>query len=131
MDLWVVNDESRRSKMGNFWGRSSTRSARIRGVLASPRRLSAHGVGPDGRRSRAQIKPFGVGRITARVIGAVPGRASRDGLGSWRSRGDAYGQWSQFTQQSQGDERPGKILRSESLKLQDRLRRQRHRDERG
>jgi hypothetical protein len=107
--------------MRNFWGRCilgapsrqlpcawlpSTRGApdpRCFGLAREcrPRRLSAHGVGPDGRRPRAQIKPFGVGRMTARAIRAVPGRASRDGLGSWRSRGDAYGQWSQFTQQSQ------------------------------
>ena len=63
------------------------------GVLASrasagQRRLSARGVEPAGRGSRPGIRPFGVGRMTARAIGAVPRRASRDGLGSWRSRRD-------------------------------------------
>ncbi len=62
------------------------------GVLASrasagQRRLSAQGLEPGGRGSRPGIRPFGVGRMSARAIGVVPGRASRDG-GSWRSRGD-------------------------------------------
>jgi hypothetical protein len=48
------------------------------GVLASrasagQRRLSARGVEPAGRGSRPGIRPFGVGRMTARAIGAVPG----------------------------------------------------------
>ena len=63
------------------------------GVLASrasagQKRLSARGVEPAGRGSRPGIRPFGVGRMNARAIGAGPRRASRDGLGSWRSRRD-------------------------------------------
>jgi hypothetical protein len=78
MDLWVVKYASRRSRIGDFSGDSSVRGARIRGVLAShasagQRGLSAQGVEPDGRGFTAGIRPFGVGRMTARAIGAVPG----------------------------------------------------------
>jgi len=87
MDLWVVKYASRRSRIGDFSGDSSVRCARIRGirgVLAShasagQRGLSAQGVEPDGRGSRPGIRPFGIDRMTARAIGAVPGRTSRDG----------------------------------------------------
>ena len=84
MDLWVVKYGSRRSRIGDFSGDSSVRGARIRGVLASQasagqRGLSAQGVEPDGRGIGAGITPFGVGRMSARAIGAVPGRTSRDG----------------------------------------------------
>jgi hypothetical protein len=84
MDLWVVKYASRRSGIGDFSGDSSVRGARIRDVLASQasagqRGLWAQGVGPDGRGFAAGIRPFGVGRMTARAIGAVPGRTSRDG----------------------------------------------------
>jgi hypothetical protein len=85
MDLWVVKYGSRRSRIGDFSGDSSVRGARIQGVLASrtsvgQRRMSAQGVEPDGRGSRPRIRrPFGIGRMIARAIGAVLGRASRDG----------------------------------------------------
>ena len=84
MGLWVVKYASRRSKIGEFSGDSSVRGARIRGVLASrpsagQRRLSARGVEPGGREARPGIRPFGIGRMAARAIGAVPGRTSRDG----------------------------------------------------
>jgi hypothetical protein len=84
MDVWVVKYASRRSRIGDFSGDSSVRGARIRGVLASQasagqRGLSAQGVEPDGREFAAGIRPFGVGRMTALAIGAVPGRTSRDG----------------------------------------------------
>ncbi len=84
MDLWVVKYASRRSRIGDFSGDSLVRGARIRGVLAShanagQRGLSAQGVEPDGRWVAAGIRPFGVGRMSARAIGAVPGRTSREG----------------------------------------------------
>ena len=84
MDRWVVKGASGQSRIGDWSARSSTRGARIRGVLASrasagQRRLSARGVEPDGRGSRPGIRPFGIGRMAARAIGAVPGRTSRDG----------------------------------------------------
>jgi hypothetical protein len=99
MDLWVVKYATRRSRIGDISGDSSVRGARIRGVLAShasagQRGLSAQGVEPElqgcsafrryrmnrmGGGSRPGMRPFGVGRMTARAIGAVPGRTSRDG----------------------------------------------------
>ena len=36
------------------------------------------GAEPDGMGYRLGIRPFGIGRMAAPVIGAVPGRASRD-----------------------------------------------------
>ena len=73
MDLWAVKYASCRSRIGDLSGGSSVRGARMRGVLASrasagQRRLSARGVEPPGRGSRAGIMPFGVGRLTARAI---------------------------------------------------------------
>ena len=52
MDMWVVKYASRRSRIGDFWGDSSVRGARIRGVLASQasagqRGLWAQGVEPE------------------------------------------------------------------------------------
>ncbi len=78
MDVWVVKYASRQSRIGDFSGDLSVRGARIRGVLAShasagQRGLSAQGVEPDGRGFAAGIRPFGVGRMTARAIGAVLG----------------------------------------------------------
>ena len=81
MDLSVVKYASRRSRIGDFSGDSSVRGARIRAF-----RLLTRVQGKGGCRLRewkggfaAGIKPFGVGRMTARAIGAVPGRTSRDG----------------------------------------------------
>jgi site-specific recombinase XerD len=78
MDPWVVNGASGRSRI-------AVRGARIRGVLASrasagQRRLSARGVEPGGRGALPGIRrPFGIGRMAAQAIGAVPGRTSRGG----------------------------------------------------
>ena len=96
MDRWVVKGVSGRSRLEDLSGDSSVRGARIRGVLASrasagQRRLSARGVEPElqgcsaFRRYRTNRvgrglgirRPFGIGRMAARAIGAVPERTSR------------------------------------------------------
>ena len=91
-DPRVVNDASGRPRRGTFGPcidprRPDPGRFGLSGE-AGQRRLSAQGVEPGGRGSRAGIRPFGIDRMTARAIGAVPGRASRDGLGSWRSLRD-------------------------------------------
>ena len=83
MDRWVVKGASGWSRIEDLSGDSSVRGARIRGVLASrasagQRRLSARGVEPGGARPGIR-RPFGIGRMAARAIGAVPGRTSRGG----------------------------------------------------
>jgi hypothetical protein len=74
MDLWLVNGASRRSKDGELFGRSSTRGARIRGVLGSgaswqQRGLSAQGLnrvgGGQGSRARSSTPP----RVSATHFG--------------------------------------------------------------
>jgi hypothetical protein len=80
MDLWAVKYASRRSSIGDFWGDSSVRGARMRGVLAShanagQRDLSAQEAGPDGMGvggGSAQFESIEGGRCS----GAVPGRTS-------------------------------------------------------
>ena len=62
------------------------------GVLASrasagQKRLSAQGVKPGGRGSRAGIRPFGIDRMTARAIGAVPGGQAEVGEDFGNDRG--------------------------------------------
>ena len=82
MDRWVVKGVNGRSRIEDLSGDSSVRGARIRDVLASrtsagQRRLSARGVEPGGRGARPGIRrPFGIGRMAARAIAAVPGRTS-------------------------------------------------------
>jgi len=83
MDVRVVKYASRRSRIGDFSGDSSVRGARVRGVLASHASAGKGGCRlrelnrMEGVRGRDQA--IGVGRMTGRAIGAVPGRTSRDG----------------------------------------------------
>jgi len=72
MDLWVVKYASHRCRIGDFWGDSSVRGARMRGVLAShanagQRDLSAQQAEPDGR---------GVGGGSAQFESIEGGRCS-------------------------------------------------------
>jgi len=54
--------------------------------VLSPLAESAQGSEPEGRGSRCEIRRFAGARRAARVVVTVPGRTSRDGRGSWRSR---------------------------------------------
>ena len=75
MDLWLVNDTIRRSKMRDVPGASTVRGARFRERfdLGECRQREAvrwwRRTGWEG--SPAAISPFGVDRMTARAIGAV------------------------------------------------------------
>ena len=84
MDLCVVNYASPRSRIGDFSRHSSVQGAKCWDVLASRASagqagLSAQGAEPEGRRYRFGIRPLGIDRTAARVLGAVPGQTSRDG----------------------------------------------------
>jgi len=87
MDLWVSMTRSVGPGCGMFRALPRSEGPGSGGVLASrasagQRRLSAQGVEPAGRGSRAGIRPLGIDRMIARAIEAVPGRPSRDGRGS-------------------------------------------------
>ena len=74
MDLWVVNDTIVGPGCGMFWALPRSEAPGSGGVLASrasggQRSLSAQGVKPGGRGSRAGIRRDGVERqaLEARV----------------------------------------------------------------
>jgi len=84
MDLRVVNDTIRRSRMRDVSGPSAIRSPRIQGRLGlsggcRPKEAVGSGSGAGWEGWCAGIRPFGIDRMTARASGAVPERASRDG----------------------------------------------------
>ena len=84
MGLWVVNDTICRSRMRDVPGPSAVRRAWIRGRFGlsgecRQKEAVGSGSGTGWEGSRAGVRPLGIDRMTARAIGAVPGRASRGG----------------------------------------------------
>ncbi len=84
MDLRVVNDAIRRSRMRDVSGPSAVRGARIRGRFGlwgecRPKEAVGSGSGTGWEGVAAWIRPFGIDRMTARAIAAVPGPISLSG----------------------------------------------------
>ncbi len=84
LGLGAVKHAKSRSRIGDFPGHSSARGAKYWDVLASragagQRGLSAQGNEPDWVSDWLGIRPLAVMRMAAWVLGAVPGRTSRDG----------------------------------------------------